>query len=99
MDPGKIIRQIDAALAQVDRLGGKAGSVDCLVERLEQSILDKAFSGQLVPQDPSDEPASKLLERIKASRSGAPTQRRGRRSRKKKTTLLAFATTIRTGGE
>ena len=35
-------------------------------EALRLSILKKAFSGQLVPQDPNDEPASKLLSRIKA---------------------------------
>jgi type I restriction enzyme S subunit len=34
-------------------------------DRLEQSILAKAFRGELIPQDPNDEPASALLERIK----------------------------------
>jgi type I restriction enzyme S subunit len=34
-------------------------------DRLRQSILQQAFSGQLIPQDPSDEPARVLLERIR----------------------------------
>ena len=38
-------------------------------EALRQSILKKAFSGQLVPQDPRDEPASALLARIRAERA------------------------------
>jgi len=38
-------------------------------EILRQSILKKAFSGQLVPQDPNDEPASKLLDRIHAEQA------------------------------
>ena len=37
-------------------------------ERLRQSILKRAFYGELVPQDPNDEPASVLLERIRAQR-------------------------------
>ena len=43
-------------------------------ETLRQSILKKAFSGQLVPQDPDDEPASKLLARIKEERSVVGTK-------------------------
>jgi type I restriction enzyme, S subunit len=49
--------------------------------RLRQGILKRAFEGKLVPQDPTDEPADKLLERIRASRDGstASTPQRGRR--------------------
>jgi type I restriction enzyme S subunit len=47
-------REIDAALERA--------------EALRQSILKKAFAGELVPQDPDDEPASVLLERIRAER-------------------------------
>ena len=52
---------------------------------LRESILKRAFSGQLVPQDPSDEPASVLLERIcaeKAKADGGKTPRKQRRARK-----------------
>jgi type I restriction enzyme S subunit len=38
------------------------------VDKLTQSILAKAFRGELVPQDPNDEPASELLKRIQEER-------------------------------
>ena len=57
-------------------------------ERLRQSILKRAFAGELVPQDPDDEPALILLERIRAQReaeqaASAPQKRLARRRRAK----------------
>lgn len=50
------------------------------ISLLDQSILAKAFRGELVPQDPNDEPAAALLERIAQQRSdrsvSKPTRRR-----------------------
>lgn len=48
---------------------------------LTQSVLAKAFRGELVPQDPADEPASVLLERIHAERAAAGSGRKGTRLR------------------
>lgn len=47
---------------------------------LRRSVLKAAFEGRLVPQDPTDEPAAVLLERIRAERSAAP-KGRSRRAR------------------
>ena len=62
------------------------------LDQLDQSILAKAFRGELVPQDPNDEPASVLLERIRAERAQleaetktakkSTTQTRGQRGKK-----------------
>jgi type I restriction enzyme S subunit len=50
---------------------------------LRQSILKTAFEGKLVAQDPSDESAEKLLERIRKSKEKMNNQKKGTRSRRK----------------
>ena len=45
----------------------------------DEAILAKAFRGELVPQDPNDEPASVLLERIRAERAAKSVKARGRK--------------------
>ena len=55
-------------------------------DALRQSILKKAFSGQLVPQYPNDEPASVLLDRIRTEREKAVQNNHFKKTKKKKTT-------------
>jgi type I restriction enzyme S subunit len=62
----EIVRRGRAALAWIDRLASEATSARKLIDHLDQAVLAKAFRGELVPQDPKDEPASVLLERIRA---------------------------------
>ncbi len=64
----QVERVVDQMSSNIEQL---AHSLDDALRRisvLRKSILEKAFSGQLVPQDPNDEPASVLLDRIKAEK-------------------------------
>jgi type I restriction enzyme S subunit len=79
----EIVRRTRQLFSLADQLEAKLNSARQVVERLTPALLAKAFRGELVPQDPSDEPASLLLERIRAARqaeaaAGKPS-RRGRR--------------------
>ena len=60
-----IVEEIERRLSVADEIESTMNSELKRAERLRQSILKQAFSGRLVPQDPSDEPASVLLEGIK----------------------------------
>ena len=48
-----------------DQIEARCAKAKAYVEKLTPSLLSRAFRGELVPQDPNDEPASVLLERIK----------------------------------
>ena len=65
----QIVQEIESRLSVCDKL--EEGLKESLqkAEALRQSILKKAFEGRLAPQDPNDEPAEKLLERIQAAKS------------------------------
>ncbi|WP_082449809.1 restriction endonuclease subunit S [Sphingomonas sp. Leaf67] len=74
----EIVLLITAAFARADRLEAEAARDRALLDRIEAAILAKAFRGELVPQEPNDEPASVLLDRIRAERAAAPKPKRGR---------------------
>ncbi|SCX68502.1 type I restriction enzyme, S subunit [Pseudomonas sp. NFACC32-1] len=76
----EIVRLVEQLFAFADQLEAKVTSAKKRIDHLTQSILTKAFRGELVPQDPNDEPASVLLERIKAQRASAPKATRGRKA-------------------
>lgn len=75
----EIVRRIETAFAKIDRLAAEAEKALKLADRLDQRILAKAFAGDLVPQDPNDEPAETLLARIREARTTAPKARRGQK--------------------
>jgi type I restriction enzyme S subunit len=76
----EIVRRVEQLFAFADQLEAKVTSAKTRIDHLTQSILAKAFRGELVPQDPNDEPASVLLERIKAQHAAAPKAKRGRKA-------------------
>ena len=65
----EILRRLDVEMSIVDYMEQGITTAIGRLDALRQSILKKAFSGQLVPQDESDEPASVLLDRIRAERA------------------------------
>ena len=60
-----IVRRVELLFAYADRLVARDQTARAQVDQVTPALLAKAFRGELVPQDPHDEPASALLERIK----------------------------------
>jgi len=65
-----VVEFLESQISQIDRTEADIDSQIQKAEALRQSILKKAFSGQLVAQTPNDEPASVLLERIRSEKFG-----------------------------
>ena len=78
----RIVAEIEERLGAIDALRAAIERAQRRGAALRRLILERAFSGELVPQDPSDEPASALLDRIRAERVAAveAKPRRGSRS-------------------
>lgn len=75
----EIVRRADILFAFANRLEARLQAAQTAASRLTPALLAKAFRGELVPQDPADEPAAELLKRLAASQTSAPQSRKGRR--------------------
>lgn len=78
-----INRKVAELLAFVERIEARRVQAQASIEQLTASLLNKAFRGELVSQDPNDEPAENLLERLKGQTDLlAATGKRAKRSAK-----------------
>jgi type I restriction enzyme S subunit len=77
----EIVRRVEELFAYADRIETRYQAARARIDKLTPAILAKAFRGELVPQNPDDEPASVLLERIQASRAADTVTSKSRRVR------------------
>jgi len=78
----KIINYLSDILPKVDAMTNSKDELSKLIPLAKSKILDLAIRGQLVPQDPNDEPASALLERIRAEKEELIKQGKIKRDKK-----------------
>lgn len=77
----QIVSEIESRFSVCDKLEETVQQSLEKIEYLRQSILKKAFEGKLVPQNPNDEPAEKLLERIKQEKEKFEFNNKKRKTR------------------
>lgn len=87
-EQAEIVRRIGSAFSWLDRVAADYANAANLLSKLDGAIIDKAFRGGLVPQDPDDEPASALLERARHEQS-EPSSRARRTTINSKDGLMA----------
>jgi len=84
LEQQKIVEEIESRLSIADNMGKVAEQSLKQSDRLRQSILKWAFEGRLVPQDPTDEPAGRLLERIKEEKVKSEAENEKQKKHKNK---------------
>lgn len=80
----EIVRRVEKLFAFADRLEERLTQAQAAVQKLTPALLAKAFRGELVSQDPNDEPASELLKRLQKSRTDSSKPSRARKPRARK---------------
>lgn len=88
-EQAEIVRRVESLFALADGLEAKYQAARAQVDRLTPALLAKAFRGELVPQDPNDEPADALLARLRGDAAqhegaGPAAVKRGRAARSRR---------------
>lgn len=78
LEQAEIVRRIEKAMDWLSVVDAEQRQATHLLDNLDEANLAKAFRGELVPQDPNDEPAAVLLEHIRSDRAAQPGRSRGR---------------------
>ena len=73
----RIVQEVEERLSRIDAMRASIERAQRRSRTLRAAILERAFRGELVPQDPTDEPAEALLARIRAERKDTTTVIRG----------------------
>ncbi len=91
-EQNEVVKEIESRLSVCDKIEETIESSLQQAEALRLSIIKKAFEGKLVPQDPNDEPAEKLLERIRAAKGNGKSENKEKVAKSKKSSKLKHAT-------
>ncbi|MFJ1923840.1 restriction endonuclease subunit S [Streptomyces sp. NPDC088131] len=76
----QLVMRCDELLSGIDVMDREAARTLTRADNLRRAVLNRAFTGALVAQDPTDEPATALLARIQADRDAQPKAKRARRT-------------------
>ncbi len=77
----QIVQQVESLFTLADQVEKQYQQARLRTDKLTQSLLAKAFKGELVPQDPNDEPAEKLLARILEERETLKPEKKSRKAK------------------